>query len=398
MLFVCLSHFANSYPFAATGASDFVPYLHAIGMIASPTFVSVSGMMAGFMLVARPKSFPDFRAKLIDRGFFLLIVAHAVLSFTVMLGGASFFYGYRIEYITDAIALAIIVGPSMVQRISSRNRLVLAAAIFAIDWCAIIFWNPVGPVVTAVKHYLVGLINAPDAGVPYPAFPAIPWFAVYLVGTVIGERVGDFYRHERRREGHLLLARIGVTALILGSTIKIGLILVKLAIPGFARLHPHLLALFSTYQKYPPGPAYVSFYAGAGLLLISGVMEAGRRGIQPVLFNQLRQIGAASLFSFVVQFLLYSAVLPRLGLNYSHMWPVLFLFSLAGVAGAAKVWNSFEGNRFLTVGIFPYLQQARVKVAFSPSATGSRLPSQLPESRNRVGQSLQDWGRSATRS
>src|SRR5437899_12729419 len=80
MLFVCLAHFTNSY-FFPIGQENIGRNLVAIGMVASPTFVTVSGLVAGFLAVTRRNSFADLRRKLIDRGLFLLVVGHLLLPF-----------------------------------------------------------------------------------------------------------------------------------------------------------------------------------------------------------------------------------------------------------------------------------------------------------------------------
>jgi uncharacterized membrane protein len=356
MVFVCLSHFAGYYHFVSR-AEDVGVYLYAVGMIASPTFVTVSGMVAGFMFSARSRSFPHFRRKLLDRGVFLLLVGHTVLALTGVLAGKSFSYAYSIEYITDAIAVAIIIGPWLVTVLRPRSRVLLAAAIFAIDWCAILFWHPSGATTILGKHYIVGLLNPADAGVMFPTFPVIPWFAVYLLGTVIGEHAGAYYAQEKRREGHLLLAKTGLVIFAFGLAVKIAFVLLKLSIPDFAQVHPNWTPLLSSYEKYPPGPIYIFFYAGAGLLLVAGVLEAARLGFQEFLMNQLRQIGRASLFSYIVQFHLYYVLLPKLHLPYTRAWPLVFVVSLALLALAAAGWNSIDGNRFLTVGIAPFLER-----------------------------------------
>jgi len=356
MLFVCIAHFANSYLYAA-GAGRAGTDLATIGMLASPTFVTVSGMVTGLMLVTRRKSFAHFRRKLVDRGVFLLLIGHPILAFMGVLSGTGFYNAYRIGYITDAIAIAIIIGPWLASTLSQRSRLLLASAIFTVDWCAILFWSRGAGTSALAKHYFVGLLNPADVGVNFQAFPVIPWVAVYLVGTVIGERVASYYLGERQREGHLLLARIGLASFSFGATVKLGLMAVRHSVPDFAHVHPNLMALLSSYQKFPPGPIYICLYAGAGLLLVSGVLEAGRRGIQPGLMNQLRQIGQASLFSYIAEFYLYRVLLQRLRIPYTSLWPLLFFISVAMVLAAAVAWNSIEGNRFLTVGLAPFLER-----------------------------------------
>jgi hypothetical protein len=91
------------------------------------------------------------------------------------------------------------------------------------------------------------------------------------------------------------------------------------------------------------------------MLLVAGILEMARRGLQPFLLNQLRQLGLASLFIYVLQFYLYAVVLRSLHLPYSPLWPLLFLASVALLALAARLWNRHEGNRFLTVGLGAYL-------------------------------------------
>jgi len=356
MVFVCLAHFASSYAFPA-GAGEVGRYLVAIGMVASPTFVAVSGMVAGFMSVSLRESYQHFRRKLIDRGVFLLLVGHVLLSFTGTLSWTDFSSSYRIGRITDAIAIAVIIGPWLVVRLQQKSRFLLAAAIFGLDWCAILFWEPSAGSEVLAKHYLVGLLNPVDAGVSFLAFPVIPWFAIYLVSTVIGVRLGTYYLRDRQRQGHLLLAKIGLSIFTLGAAVKLTLVLLKHSDPFFAQAHPNLIPFLSSYQKYPPGPTYLCFYAGAGLLLVAGVLEAQPRGIQTFLLNQLRQIGQASLFSYILHAQLYGVILQRLHLPYTPFWPFLFVFSLAVLAASARAWNAIDGNRFLTVGIGPLLER-----------------------------------------
>jgi hypothetical protein len=67
--------------------------------------------------------------------------------------------------------------------------------------------------------------------------------------------------------------------------------------------------------------------------------------------NRLRQIGRASLFTFIAQYAVYVAFLDRLDLPYTRLWPVLFVISIIVLASGAAVWDRHDGNRFLTVGI-----------------------------------------------
>ena len=348
MLFVCLAHFANAY-FFVSGADAMGMYLVVIGMIASPTFVTVSGLVAGFLAVTRSSSFPQLRHKLIDRGLFLLIVGHTVLAFSGALAGRGFAHAYTVGYITDVVGFAVVVGPWLVTLLKPKARLLLAAGIFATSWLAVFFWEPSGSLAVAVKQYLIGISHLEDS--TRGDFPVLPWFAVYLAGTVIGERLGEFYRAKREQAGHLMLAKLGAVALTLGVAAKVALHAIRVASPTLEHVHPLLMFSVSSYQKFPPGPVYLVLFGGAGLLMVAGILEAGRRGIQPFLLNQLRQVGLASLFVYILQFYVYVVLVRSLRFPYSPFWPFLFLLSIIFLAKAAALWNARDGNRFLTVGV-----------------------------------------------
>jgi hypothetical protein len=65
MLFVCLSHFTGDY-LLKTGPTQLADCLGTARMIASPTFVIVSGMVVGFLAKTNPNGFGQLRLKLVD--------------------------------------------------------------------------------------------------------------------------------------------------------------------------------------------------------------------------------------------------------------------------------------------------------------------------------------------
>jgi len=348
MVFVCLSHFSNAYFFGAGEGAEGM-YLVVIGMIASPTFVTVSGLVAGFLATTRSESFDQLRLKLIDRGLFLLIVGHAILAFSGVLAGRGFVYALKIGYITDVVGFAVIVGPSLITSLKPRMRLVLAFCVYGLSWLAVFLWHPTGGAALAIKQYAIGIPNLtePTRG----DFPVVPWFAVYLLGTVLGQHIGALYAVRREKTAHIFLAQIGAASLAIGIGAKIALHVFRDYAPVFDRIHPLLMFSISSYQKFPPGPVYLVYFGGLGMLLVAGILECGRRQMVPMLFNLLRQLGLASLFVYIAQFYVYVVVLRSLHLPFSHFWPLLFLGSLVILVAAAKVWNSRAGNRYLTVGV-----------------------------------------------
>jgi uncharacterized membrane protein len=345
MLFVCLAHFTATYLWK-TGARELSGYLGTIGMIASPTFVIVSGMMVGFFAATYPGAFRDLRIKLLDRGVFLLAVGHLLLTITIARSTSSFAGAYHTSFITDAIAVSIIVAPWVMTALTSKRRIAVAASVFVLNWLAVVAWHPAAAGLV-MKRYLVGIPSGPS-GAEILAFPVIPWFAVYLAATVLGELVGRLYASGDRQGAHQLLARMGGVFFLIAG-------LIDGATDVLRHVHTGIdwneMFFFAIYQKFPPGPVYLGFFGGAGILLLAGILEIDRRGAFPGVMNELRPLGRASLFAFIAQYALYVALLGRLRLSYTPFWPVLFVFSIIVLARGAATWDRYNCNRLLTVGI-----------------------------------------------
>src|SRR4051812_38573057 len=96
MLLVFLSHFAQGY-FGETSTGRVPRVLWRVGLVASPTFVIISGTLLGFLYAQSRDDFGPVQSKLIDRGLFLLTLGH------VLILGALVPYGHtaRWLFITD---------------------------------------------------------------------------------------------------------------------------------------------------------------------------------------------------------------------------------------------------------------------------------------------------------
>src|SRR4051812_43498491 len=79
MLFSCLAHFAwwihASYP--AQGDA-----LAAIGMVATPAFLLISGAMVGMLCARNHRRGADLKSQFFNRGLFLLTVGHISIALT----------------------------------------------------------------------------------------------------------------------------------------------------------------------------------------------------------------------------------------------------------------------------------------------------------------------------
>src|SRR5262245_65843957 len=77
MLFVFLSHFGLIY-FTDTNAT-LLALSQDIGRVATPTFMIISGVMAGYLFESR-QDFSGMRTKLRDRGLFYLVAGHLAIT------------------------------------------------------------------------------------------------------------------------------------------------------------------------------------------------------------------------------------------------------------------------------------------------------------------------------
>jgi hypothetical protein len=370
MSFVCLSHFAAVY--LTTGMNPSLPpsmqrvgaIAGTVSMIASPSFIAVSGIVVAYLYRTNPDGMSALRRKLIDRGLFLLLIGHVLLALPSYIQVHSL-APFKFEMITDAIAVLIIVGPSLVVWTSSKARLAVGASLLILSWVVSYLLVPHNTFGVLMTGYAFGVANDPAV----LGFPFVPWLGVYLLATVLGERLGAEARSESS-SAHNLLLHVGVAAMGGGAAITIARHVVRALAPGIENDHSILFGFLAAGRKFPPGPVYLMLFGGAGLILVSKAFAIASDGTLPVLTRPLSAIGRASFFVFILQGYIYYLALPALGLPYPALWPVYYLLSLLVFLLAATMWNAFDGNRYLTVGLWrtvPIVKavHARVRTALA---------------------------------
>ena len=340
MLFVFLSHFGQGY-----FADDPSWPLELVGMVASPTFVVLSGILLGLIYRTSPVSYSTFRLKLIDRGLFLLIIGHLLcgIAHAWLVGGV--IRGLQIGFITDAIGISIILGPLVVARLQIRPRLLFAFVLYLMSWVIAITWLPHGTAGGLLKDALFGSFN--PAVIPY-VFPAVPWFAVYLAGTCLGELMGVAYMAREQDTIPTLLRRTALGCFLVAIAIKgtYKLITVFSPLPGESPLY----ALTNPLQRIPPSPVYIGLFVTIGLLIISGVAALHQAGRASTLLGMAATIGRASLFAFLLQYYCYLVAIYWLRTALPGPAALWFAASVAGIYAACSVWDRHGCSRWFTVG------------------------------------------------
>lgn len=340
MVFVCLSHFGLEY-FRRLDEPAIAKALYIVGMVGSPTFMLISGVMLGVLYEMKRTRFKQHRLLLADRALFMLTAGHLLMMVAIAPRQASLGETLQRGFITDALAVALVLGPILISRVSRHARLMLSLVLFAGTWLLAIRWTPATTFDEVVRYLLVG--SYPNE-LPYN-FPLLPWLAVYIAASVLGQWVGEqLARGQRVRVERTLLAWGGAAV---SSVVLYKLCQWTLAFP----LSPLAAVLTSPWTKLPPAPAYLLFYGGLGLILVAGTLMVERRKLVQPLFKWATLLGRASLFVFILQFYVYYMLLLSLNLPYTPLWPLVFIASLVGITALAKVWDEGGRNRYLTVGL-----------------------------------------------
>jgi uncharacterized membrane protein len=149
MVFVGVSH-VSFY------VQPFSPHMAAVlrwlGFFATPNFLLMSGLAAGYQLAARPGA----ALRILDRGLFVLLIGHVLVSASLVymsLPGTTFEH----VVITDTIGLMLCTSP-LLRDLHVRTLLPAGAVLFCVSSAIAFLWHPAtgagtvagGPLFTSV--------------------------------------------------------------------------------------------------------------------------------------------------------------------------------------------------------------------------------------------------------
>ena len=353
MLFSCLAHFSwwlyPAYPQSST-------LLSSVGMIATPTFLILSGAMTGMLCSSSTYTPLQLKYRLLNRGIFLLTFGHLLVAVAESHRDGGFVNTIAGNSIVDEIGLSMVIA-ALCSRflISSNNRRYisgLAVVLFLILWWLELSLHPTSQAGRILRQALIG----PDLLYPnLPSYtaPTLQYVVIFSIGLVGGGWLNNIQQDTKSYSA-------AVSATFLGSCLLIGFALLLFAskhvVQAFAPLWTNLIFLDRTFQiscKTPPSPAYLLFYSGCGLLITTALMAAALRPSKALhrLVNWLSVLGKASLFTFVLQYFLYWTLPDVLGIRPGKFAPAIFFSNVALLWYAARWWGSIRGNRFITVGL-----------------------------------------------
>jgi uncharacterized membrane protein len=349
MVLVCVSHVKQHL---VDSAPTLYWFLMTVTRVATPTFLLLSGFVIGYLL--RRESRARVGITLVDRGLFLLLVAHALMGISKLAwhDGVTSWLFERLE-ITDVIGLALLV--AVLVR-SARPEILIGwgAALCLLSWPAAMLLEPGS---ATARMFLVPLFHVRSAAAASIEAPIVAYVGVFLIGMGLSGRLHGALVAGAARDVARPLLKAGAISVALAL---LGVLLWhsgKGLLPDVLRMPPlvdFVRGALDPRWKLPPSPAYLLFYGGCGLLLTSWLLNGRPAFLVSPITRFAAVIGRASLMCFVVQDILFFGIPMALGLDSIGSVPFWFAYLAVGLVllyALARRWDEAGGNRFLTVGL-----------------------------------------------
>jgi hypothetical protein len=292
--------------------------------------------MVGYLYTSRPETFAHVRSKLARRALFFLTAGHLLILGAHVQTLVDFTHTARLLFVTDTIALALLVSPRLLT-VPPRARLIGAVAAYVTS-CALVFlWEPHGMTWRIIKDTVVG----PDGPGSFWSYnvPILPWLAVHAAGTVLGGLLAVSISSDGRQRIEAQLVSVGCTLVAAAAAVRIicwWLIAHLLTPRGDASAIARQLS--SPWNRLPPSPAHMLLFSGMALLGIAAVFAAERLHIFVRLTEWLGVVGQTSAFVFVFQFYVFYVFIPTWMPLHLALSPVIFLGAMLVIGAAARIW------------------------------------------------------------
>jgi uncharacterized membrane protein len=346
MVLVCASHVRIHFV-------DSVPWLYfvmtAITRIATPTFLLLSGFVAAYVLSSGRA---NARATLVDRGLFVLIVGHFLLDWSDLrfTDAAHWIFG-RVT-VTDAIGICLITAVIMF-RLPARVLGAVGAGLCLVAWPIAMLAAPETEIARYVGSALFDLRSEANSMIDAAV---VPYMGVFLIGMALSKRSFESIRSGRFERLARELASIGAVAIAVVVAGIVGWMLAHSLhlTPDDPSTAEILRRTLDPRSKMPPGPAYLLFYGGCGLLIAAACLAGKPRAIVEPIVKWAATIGRASLMSFVVQdwfFRFIPSVVGYESVTSVAFWLAYLVVVVLIIHRTAAAWDSLGANRFLTVGM-----------------------------------------------
>ena len=354
MFFIGVSHISF---YLINDSGILATHARAIGYVATPNFLLMSGLACGYQLAHSPTTATALRS--VDRGLFAFLVGHLLVT-------ASIVYmvppGTAFEHvvITDSIGVLLCLAP-LLKHISGERLLWVGGAVFLMTSMLGLTWHPRGPLAITYGALLLSINDGdmPDIGW---TSPTLPYLGIFLLGGGLGKLIYVWRQGGRAQVLSRRLALAGSIAIGLALAANIGrhflkpLLMEHVTPKNWADV---ILTMINIRHDSPPTLGYGLFYGGIGVALLGFIGLLPRRTPETVWVRMAERaavLGRASFVSYVVQQWLIDFVPIWVGFD---SWltpatcPVYLVVTTLVMYWAAAAWGRQGGNRYLTLGLKP---------------------------------------------
>lgn len=365
MFFIGVSHISF---YLINDSASLASMLRAIGFIATPNFLLMSGLACGYQLAAAPTTGTALR--ILDRGLFAFLVGHLLvcgsLVYMVPPGTA-----FEHVVITDSIGVLLCMAP-LLKRAGARRLLWIGAAVYLATTTFALSWHPVTNAQVVLGALLLSVNDGrmPDIGW---VTPTLPYMGIFLFGVGLGKLIWQCRRDGRARVLSTQLSVAGSGAVLAGLALNVGrhffkpFLVQHWAARNWADV---LLTTVNIRHDAPPTLAYALFYGGIGVALV-GFLGLLAQRVQPEETHPFVRgvrlaavIGRASFVSYVLQQWLIDFIPVWVGFD---SWltpataPLYLVLNTVAMYWVALVWGRHKANRFMTFGL-PSIYRPRPEV------------------------------------
>jgi len=350
MLFIGVSHISF---YLINDSATLAGQLRAIGFIATPNFLLMSGLACGYQLAAAPTS--ATAGRIVDRGLFAFLVGHLLVAGSLVYmvpPGTAFEH----VVITDSIGVLLCMAP-LLKHAPPARLLWLGAAIYLLCSTFALGWHPVSPLQIVSGALLLSINDGamPDIGW---VSPTLPYMGIFLAGVGMGKLI-RLCRHEGRSEWlNVRLAAAGSMAVVVALVVNVArhfakpVLMSHLAPKNWADV---LLTTMNVRHDSPPTLGYALFYGGIGVALVGFLgLLPHKENLLNRLIRPVAVIGRASFVAYVLQQWVIDFVPVWLGFD---TWltpltaPIYLGLSTLLMYWVTLVWGRHKANRFMTLGL-----------------------------------------------
>jgi uncharacterized membrane protein YcfT len=346
MVLVCISHVRVHF---RPESPELYFLLTSITRIATPTFLLLSGFVAGYVLANGGR---NVRLTLIDRGLFVVLIGHFLLNLEDLRTQTLQHWIFGRVTVTDAIGVCLICAP-LLARLPAIRLGGLGAALALLSWPVAMtqaFEQPLA------RHLGAALFNLRSETGALVDAAIVPYLGIFALGMAFSKAsAADLKRANlnavARRMCRAGIASIALVITALGSWFALKRFGLAFEEPFWAELARMTL---DPRSKLPPSPAYLLFYGGLGLLLTAWCLIAKPQRAMRPLIKWSATIGRASLMCFIAQdwmLRLLPALLEFEDSTSMLFWAAYGCLAITILHWFARHWDGARANRFLTLGV-----------------------------------------------